>query len=104
MSTKSDAHSSNVAPRDPLEAGLIEVFAVQPSAAVVGRLDDRIGDRLLAWSPPAARRSRLRPGRRAGVIGLLAATFVVGGATGSLQACTDSSPARSTCRGIAASS
>ena len=40
---------------------------------------------LRAWSPRAARRSRVRPGRRAGVIGLLAAAFVVAGATGSLQ-------------------
>jgi hypothetical protein len=85
VSTTSDARGSNVAPQDPLEAGLLEVFAVQPSAAVIDRLDHRIGNRLRAWTPPAAGRSRLRPGRRAGVIGLLAATFVVGGATGSLQ-------------------
>lgn len=84
MST-SDARSLNPASSDQLEAGLLDLFAVQPSAAVLDRLDEQIERRLRAWSPRAARRSGLRPGRRAGVIGLLAALFVVGGATGSIQ-------------------
>jgi hypothetical protein len=81
----SDLRTSDLASGDRLEAALIDLFAVQPSTAVLDRLDGRVDQALRAWSPRPARRSRLRPGRRAGVIGLLAAVFVVGGATGSLQ-------------------
>lgn len=84
MST-SDARSSNLTLSDRLEAGLLDLFAVQPSAGVLDRLDERMEHRLQAWSPPTPRHTRLRPGRRAGVIGLLAAVFVLGGATGTLQ-------------------
>jgi hypothetical protein len=71
---------------DPLEADLLTLFAAQPSAAAMGRLDERMEGRLRAWDPLAGRRSRGRTGRRAGLIGLLAAALVVGGATGNLQA------------------
>ncbi len=84
MST-SDARSSDFDVNDRIDAGLLDLFTVQPSAAVLDRLDDRIERRLRAWDPRLARRSRFRPGRRAGLIGLLAATFAIGGATGSLQ-------------------
>lgn len=84
MST-SDTRRSNLASNDRLEAGLLDLFAVQLPADVVGRLDERIERKLMAWNPPAARHSRLRPRRRAGLIALLAATFVVAGATGNLQ-------------------
>lgn len=84
MST-SDARTSKLAPSDRLEASLLDLFAVQPSAAVLDRLDERIERGLRAWKPPVAQRARLRPGRRAAVIGLLAAALAIGGATGSLQ-------------------
>lgn len=84
MST-TDANRPNLAPSDRLEADLLDLFAVQPSASVADRLDDRMQRALRAWNPRAAQRSRLRPGRRAGVIGLLAATVAIGGASGSLQ-------------------
>jgi hypothetical protein len=80
-----DAQTRTFSPTDRLEADLIEVFAVLPSAANVDGLDQRIRSALLAWSPVTARPRRLRPGRRAGLFGILAATFVLGGATGSLQ-------------------
>jgi len=78
-----DARIPNVAPSDRLEADLLALFAVQPEGGVLDRLDERIELTLRAWKPATGR--RLRPGRRAGLIGLLAATFVLGGATGSLQ-------------------
>lgn len=84
MST-SDARSSDFDVNDRIDADLLDLFAVQPSAAALDRLDERIERRLRAWDPRRARRSRFRPGRRAGLIGLLAATFAIGGATGSLQ-------------------
>ncbi len=84
MST-SDVRSSDFDVNDHVDASLLALFAVQPSAAALDRLDERIERRLRAWDPRLARRSRLRPGRRAGLIGLLAATLAIGGATGSLQ-------------------
>lgn len=84
MST-TDALGPDLAPRDRVEASLIDLFAVQPSARSLERLDERVGSRLREWNPRTARRSRLRPGRRAGVAGLLAAAFLVAGANGSLQ-------------------
>ncbi len=82
MST-ADARIRNAAPSDRLEADLLALFAVQPQDGVLDRLDERIDLTLRAWKPSTGR--RLRVGRRAGLIGLLAATFVLGGATGSLQ-------------------
>ena len=82
MST-ADARIPDLAPSDRLEADLLALFAVQPQEGVLDRIDERIDLTLRAWKPTAPR--RLRPGRRAGLIGLLAATFVLGGATGSLQ-------------------
>src|SRR3984893_2170457 len=81
----SDVRPSNLVPSDRIEADLLDLFAIQPAADVIGRLDERIERRLRAWNPRAARPSRLRLGRRAGVTGLLAAAFVLAGATGSLQ-------------------
>jgi hypothetical protein len=78
-----DARTRTFAPSDRLEAELLELFAVQPQEGVLDRLDERIDLTLRAWKPTAA--GRLRVGRRAGLIGLLAAAFVLGGATGSLQ-------------------
>jgi hypothetical protein len=78
-----DARIPNLAPIDALEAELLTLFAVRPQEGVLDRLDERIEQTLRAWKPTTGR--RLRVGRRAGLIGLLAATFVLGGATGSLQ-------------------
>ena len=80
-----DRHSIGPSHPDPLEADLLGVFAVQPSLDVLERLDQRIGHTLRAWAPPKPR-LRLRPGRRAGVISLLAAAFLIAGANGSLKA------------------
>ena len=77
--------SESRAKSDWLESDLLELFAVQPSAGVIDRLDERIERTLRAWSPNTTRRARRRPGRRAGLIGLLAAAFLMAGATGSLQ-------------------
>ena len=82
MST-ADARLPSIAPSDRLEGDLLSLFAAQPQEGVLGRLDERIDLTLRAWRPTASRRFRFS--RRAGLIGLLAATFVVGGATGSLQ-------------------
>ena len=82
MST-ADARTRASVPTDRLEADLVALFAIQPREGVLDRLDERVDLTLRAWKPTAAR--RLRVGRRAGLIGLLAATFVLGGATGSLQ-------------------
>jgi len=78
-----DARTRASVPSDRLETDLVALFAVQPREGVLGRLDERIDLTLRAWKPTTSR--PLRVGRRAGLIGLLAATFVLGGATGSLQ-------------------
>ncbi|TAL10211.1 MAG: hypothetical protein EPO00_04820, partial [Chloroflexota bacterium] len=78
--------NSKLALSDRLEADLIELLRIEPSLGVIERLDDRIDRALRGWAPRAPRRSRLRPGRRAWVIGLLAAAFMVAGANGRLQA------------------
>jgi hypothetical protein len=70
---------------DRLETDLTALFDFRPAPAVLVQLDDRVQSRLRDWEP-RVRHSRLRPGRRAGLIGLLAATVAIGGATGSLQA------------------
>ncbi len=82
MST-ADARTRMFDLSDRLETDLLALFAVHPEEGVLDRLDERIDLTLRAWKPTAPRRLRL--GRRAGLIGLLAATFVLGGATGSLQ-------------------
>ena len=71
---------------DRLDASLTNLFAVSIPATTLARLDERIRGRLSTWSPRVSRRSRFRPGRRAAVIGLLAAGLVIGGANGSLRA------------------
>ena len=82
MST-ADPRTRTFPPSDRLEADLIELFALQPGPGVLDRVDDRIERTLRTWSPPATRRPRV--GRRAGLIGLLAAAFLLGGATGRLE-------------------
>jgi hypothetical protein len=67
------------------EAELVRVFATQPSAQSLEMLDRRIERVLLQPRPPVRARRRLRPGRKAGVVGLLAASFAVLGAAGSLR-------------------
>jgi hypothetical protein len=81
----SDVHPSSLIVDDRLESGLSEIFAVQPPAATLDRLDARVERAMQAWNSRGKPRSRLRPGRRVGLIGLLAAVFVVGGATGTIQ-------------------
>ena len=71
-------------PTDPLEARLADLFAVEPEPAVIDRLDERMRALLRSWRP-ASPQARMRPGRRAGLAGLLAAALVVGGASGGLQ-------------------
>ena len=82
MST-ADARTGRIDPNDRLDSDLLALFAVQHQEGVLDRLDSRIERELLAWKPTSPR--RLRVGRRARLIGLLAATLIVGGATGSLQ-------------------
>ncbi len=83
MST-ADARIPNLAPPDRLEADLVALFAVQPQGGVLDRLDERIELTLRAWKPTTTRGLFVR-WRRVGLISLVAATFVLGGATGSLQ-------------------
>ncbi len=68
-----------------LDADLLDLLAVDPSAAAIDRLDRRVEGALRGWRSAAGRGRRARVRRRAGVVALLAATFVIGGATGSLQ-------------------
>lgn len=82
MST-ADARNRTVVPSDRLEADLVALFAFQPRESVLDRLDERIDRTLRSWKPTAVR--RLRMGRRVGLIGLLAASLVIGGATGNLE-------------------
>ena len=70
---------------DAPEADLAALFATSPSALVLDRLDRRVCRGIAAWRPRPRMRSRLRPGRRAAFTVLVAATFALGGATGSLQ-------------------
>ena len=84
MST-ADAQIRAFAPSDRLEADLLDLFAVQPSVDIVERIDARVERAVQAWKPRTAPRTRVRVARRFGLIGLLAATLAVGGATGSLQ-------------------
>jgi hypothetical protein len=74
------------APDPVLEAGLAELFAVDMPDAVGVTIDRRIREGLRTWSPARSRVARFRPGRRAGVVALLAAALAIGGANGSLRA------------------
>ena len=71
---------------DPLERDLHRLYAVEPSPSVLARLDDRVHGGQRTWIPATSSRPRPRPGKRVGLVGLLAATLLVGGATGNLQA------------------
>jgi hypothetical protein len=82
----SDGRGSPLAADSRLEASLTALFAVDIPVGVLDRLDQRLEEGLRTWRPRATRRSRFRPGRRAGVIGLLAAALAIGGANGSLRA------------------
>ena len=82
----SDGRGSALAADSRLDASLTHLFAVDIPASVLDRLDERVQQGLRTWRPRTTRRSRLRPGRRAGVIGLLAAVLAIGGANGSLRA------------------
>jgi hypothetical protein len=84
--TTSDGRGAALAADGRLDASLTDLFAVDIPPRVLNRLDERVGQGLRIWRPDATRRSRLRPGRRAGTIGLLAAALVIGGANGSLRA------------------
>lgn len=79
----SDARASEAA----LSADLRALFAVEIPVAVLDRLDERIRTGVQAHRPPlATTQARLRPGRRATLVGLLAAALAIGGANGSLRA------------------
>ena len=82
----SDGRGSVPAAESRLDASLTDLFAVDIPAGVLDRLDERVQQGLRTWRPRTTRRSRFRPGRRAGVIGLLAAALAIGGANGSLKA------------------
>ena len=85
MST-SDGRASVLASDPILDASLTALFAVDIPVPILDRLDDRIRQGLRTWSPPPGRFVRFRPGRRAGLIAILAAALAIGGANGSLQA------------------
>ena len=85
MST-SDGRASVLAFDFVLDASLTALFAVDIPVPVLDRLDDRIRHGLRTWSPRPGRWARFRPGRRAGVIAILAAALAIGGANGSLRA------------------
>jgi hypothetical protein len=82
----SDGRASVLASDPALDASLTALFAVDIPVAVLDRLDDRIRQGLRTWSPRPGRLVRFRPGRRAGVLAILAAALAIGGANGSLQA------------------
>lgn len=84
MST-SDGRASVLALDSALDASLTALFAVDIPVAVLDRMDDRVRRGLRTWSPPPGRLTRFRPGRRAGVIAVLAAALAVAGANGSLR-------------------
>ena len=83
MST-ADARTRTFDPSDRLEADLLALFAVPLQAGVLDRLDQRIERTLRTWQPTTTGRLFVR-WRRLGLIGLVAASVVLGGATGSLQ-------------------
>lgn len=76
--------TTDTRPTDRLEARLLDLFTIDPEPAVIDRLDARMRAVLRRWRPDS-RRERMRPGRRAGFVGLLAAALVIGGASGGLQ-------------------
>ncbi len=69
-----------------LDADLEALFGVRPSEASFERIDGRVRRSLQASTPSGTGQPRRRAGRRAALVGLLAAVMVVGGATGNLQA------------------
>ena len=85
MST-TDERASVLAFNSALDASLAELFAVDMPEAVRVGIDNRIREGLRTWSPARRRLARFRPGRRAGVLALLAAALAIGGANGSLRA------------------
>jgi hypothetical protein len=82
----SDGRASVLASDPGLDASLTALFAVDVPANVLDALDDRIRRGLQTWNPGRGRLTRLRPGRRAGVLAILAAALAIGGANGSLRA------------------
>lgn len=85
MST-SDGRASVLVSDSTVDASLTALFAVEIPAPVLDRLDERIRQGLRMWSPRPGRLARFRPGRRAGVIAILAAALAISGANGSLKA------------------
>jgi hypothetical protein len=73
-------------PSDLLEADLRAAFQTAPAPGVLDRVDRRISERLAAWEPAVGRHPRRRAGRSMTILGLLAATLVLVGATGNMQA------------------
>lgn len=71
---------------DQLDTDLRTMFGAQPPPAILDRIDHRIEERLRTWDPSVDRRSRLRLGRRVGLIGVIATALAIGGANGNLQA------------------
>jgi hypothetical protein len=68
-----------------IEADLFRVFSAQPSSQALAALDLRMEKLMRAPRRRGSSIRHLRPGRKAGVVGLLAASFAVLGATGSLK-------------------
>jgi hypothetical protein len=84
--TTSDGRASVLVSDPTLDASLTALFAVDIPVSVLDGIDHRIQHGLRTWSPRPGRMARFRPGRRAGVIAVLAASLAVGGANGSLRA------------------
>jgi hypothetical protein len=83
MST-ADGQSERIDPAG-IEADLFRMFSAQPSDQALAALDLRMERALQEPRHRGRNLRRLRPGRKAGVVGLLAASFAVLGATGSLK-------------------
>ena len=84
--TMSDRRGDGCAAASSIEADLTGMFAVPIPSPVLEGLDERIRRVLESWTPPPSQPFRHRPGRRAGVIAVLAAALAIGGANGSLRA------------------
>jgi hypothetical protein len=80
------ADLSHQVPSNPLESDLAVLLGTGPSAAIADRIDARVNEHVARWDPRSAGSARRRPGRKAGLIALLAAALALGGATGNLQA------------------
>ena len=68
-----------------LDSDLQTIFGIRPSGEALERIDDRVRRSLKGQTPTGAPQARRRVGRRAGLVGLLAAVLMIGGATGNLQ-------------------